>query len=80
MIVVDIMSASPLMSRPEGVWEMSKSEVAGRFQDSGSANAGVSRKRKAYQPPRLRVFGSVAKLTGTKSGSGTDGTMQMTCL
>lgn len=59
---------------------MSKSDAAGKFQDSGSANTGAPRKRKAYQPPRLRVFGNVAKLTGTKSGSGTDGSMQMSCL
>ena len=38
-------------------------------------------RRRPYVAPRLQEFGSVTKLTGTKSGSGTDGTMQMTvCL
>lgn len=45
-----------------------------------SAPGADARKRRTYQAPRLRTFGSVAKLTGLKSGSGTDGTMQKTCL
>ena len=36
--------------------------------------------RKPYRAPTLVVFGNVARLTGTKVGSGTDGTMQMSCL
>lgn len=59
---------------------MSKSKVPDERQAPGNAKVGEAGKRMPYRAPRLRLFGSVAKLTGTKTGSGVDGTMQMTCL
>jgi len=56
---------------------MPTSKAPDNRQDPASALGRKAANRKPYQPPRLQVFGSVAKLTGAKAGSGADGSMQM---
>ena len=39
------------------------------------AEASVKRALKPYSPPRLQIYGTVAKLTQNQAGSGADGGM-----
>jgi hypothetical protein len=62
---------------------MSSNRQGQGLPDLGRSQAGVER-RKAYHPPRLQCYGSVAKLTQSGNGTGTDGGatagMRMQCL
>ena len=60
---------------------MSKLKDLDSSKGAAAAAGRTAGKRKPYQAPRLQAYGSVAKLTGTKSGSPVDGGMPMTvCL
>lgn len=62
------------------------SDANDKISRPADAGASVKRELKPYSPPRLQIYGSVAKLTQNAAGSGTDGgmtagmTLVMTCL
>ena len=65
----------------------SRSAVGGRQSSIGSQPSAVDSQpsavgvKRAYAPPELVEYGSVARLTATKSGAPTDSGMPMTtCL